>query len=166
MKKINAVTDYVIMKAKLDEASVSLTHLKLQKILYYIQAWSLGINKKKMFDADFQAWVHGPVCREVYDRFSPCRSIYDEISQSDIRTPKDDFDKYLSEDEMAFIDYILENYLGFSGSELEEMTHQEAPWIEARKGVGKFERSEEVLSCETMLSYYGKKWEEISRKEP
>jgi len=47
----------------------NLSHLKLQKLLYYIQSWHLVFFDKKLFDDDFQAWVHGPVSRKIYDTF-------------------------------------------------------------------------------------------------
>lgn len=161
MMAVDIITDYVITKAKLEDNSTSLTHLKLQKILYYIQAWSLGINGKALFDGEFQAWVHGPVCRTVYNRFCGDKMIYSEINLIDRKDPSKLED--IPEKDRIFIDYILENYLGFSGAELEEMTHQEKPWIEARKGVGMFDRSENIISSETMKTYYGDRWEEITR---
>ena len=161
MASIEDVTDYVITRAKLEEAPVSLTHLKLQKILYYIQAWSLGINEKALFNESFQAWVHGPVCREVYDRFST-KTMYSEIELSD-RVKEGGFD--LSSDQTNFIEYILENYLRFSGAELEDMTHKEQPWIEARSGLSQFARSENSISVDSMKEYYGRLWKEINERE-
>ena len=66
------------------DESFSWINLKLQKLIYYIQAWSLGINKEPMMNARFEAWVHGPVCRQLYERFKSTKSLYSVISKEDI----------------------------------------------------------------------------------
>jgi uncharacterized phage-associated protein len=130
-------------------------NLKLQKLLYYLQAWSLGIYKLPFLKCEFEAWVHGPVCRELYDRF---KGLYSFVSCA----PRE-FTREIAEADRDFIDYILENYGGFSGSELESMTHQEDPWIEARKGLTTYQASNKVISQEKMQDYYGKKWNQLSQ---
>lgn len=43
-------------------------------------------------------------------------------------------------EDTEFIDYVLENYARYSGSQIEAMTHSETPWINARKGYGPVEK--------------------------
>ena len=38
-----------------------LTNLRLQKLLYYVQGWSLGERGRPMFREEIQAWRYGPV---------------------------------------------------------------------------------------------------------
>lgn len=64
---------------------------------------------------------------------------------------------------MDFINYILENYAGFTGVELENMTHRERPWQEARQGIDPTERCTNCISEDSMRAYYGKRWEEIDK---
>ena len=59
MNSIHDITDYIILRVKSEDRFASLINLKLQKLLYYVQAWSYGINKKPMFDGEFEAWIHG-----------------------------------------------------------------------------------------------------------
>ena len=47
----------------------SMTHKKLQKMCYYAQAWSYALKNRPIMDAEFEAWVHGPVCRELYEKY-------------------------------------------------------------------------------------------------
>lgn len=155
---VNTVADYVIMSLNGDE-SFSLINLKLQKLMYYIQAWSLGINKVAMMNARFEAWVHGPVCRQLYDRFKSTKSLYSVITKGDILN-KNAADEIASEDR-EFINYILENFARYSGTQLETMTHSELPWIEARRGIGPMEHCENQISDDTMRAFYGKRYEEI-----
>lgn len=160
MNSVHDIADYVIIQAKVEDDSASLINLKLQKLLYYIQAWSYGINQKAMFEGGFEAWVHGPVNREIYERFQSTKCLYSEINIEDCRNPH----VRLSPDDTEFIDFILENYLRYSGAELERMTHNELPWLKTRGNISVYERCTKVISPEIMKSYYGKKWEEIQNQ--
>lgn len=155
---VNDVADYIILSLNSDE-SFSLINLKLQKLVYYIQAWSLGINKEAFLKGKFEAWVHGPVCRPLYERFKNNKSLYSVISTDDIlnKNVKD----CIAIEDSEFIDYILENYARYSGTQLETMTHNEQPWIEARKNCAPMDRCENEITVESMRSYYGKKYDEI-----
>lgn len=158
---INLIADYVILRLNSDE-KFNLINLKLQKLLYYLQAWSLGINHERFLDCSFEAWVHGPVSRELYDRFKDTRSLYSFIKESDAR--KKDPENEIESTDMDFINYILDNYAGYSGSELESMTHKEAPWIEARIGYSPMQACNKVISEKTMEAYYGGKWQKINEE--
>lgn len=153
---INDIADYVIRRLTADE-NTALIHLKLQKLLYYIQAWSLGINGNRMFDGKFQAWVHGPVNRTIYDRFQH-KSLYGFIGKDDLRETCEN----PSEQDAEFVDYILDNYAGFTGTELERMTHSELPWQEAREGYEPSARCTVEISEQTMQSFYAQRWKEIN----
>lgn len=156
---INEVADYVITQAKSEDKNSSLTNLKLQKILYYIQAWSYGIYQRPFYNdhEEFQAWIHGPVNRTIYNRFEPTKYLYSEIDLSDLRNAPINID----DEGKEFIDFILENYMKFSGSELESMTHKEMPWKLARKGLSPTERCENIITPESMMAFYGKRWQEL-----
>ena len=153
---INDIADYIIDRLTSDEPS-PLIHLKLQKLLYYIQAWSLGIEGSIMFEGKFQAWVHGPVNRIIYNRFLG-KSLYGFINRDDIQN----LAYSISENDKYFVNYILDNYAGYSGSDLEKMTHQEFPWIEARGNLSPTERCTVEISEDTMKLYYGKRWKELN----
>ena len=80
---INDVCDYIILQ--LSEAGEYLNNLKLHKLLYYVQAWHLAFYGERLFDGGFQAWIHGPVNREIYDRFKETKSLYSEVDENDIK---------------------------------------------------------------------------------
>jgi len=148
---INDACDYIIMK--LTEAGQDLNNLKLQKLLYYVQAWHLAFYGKPLYKdkEDFQAWIHGPVSREIYDRFQD-KGLYSEITEDNM-TKDYDF-TILVEKELSHIDVILETYAVFSGTQLEHMTHEEEPWIKAREGYRPSERCEVNIDNKLMESYY------------
>jgi len=151
---MNDVCDYIILK--LTEGGQKVNLLKLHKLVYYTQAWSLAIHKRPLFTGKFQAWVHGPVSRDLYDRFASVTPVgaplYATVDASDLR---EDFDPaQIGEDDRALIDAVLEVYGGFSGAQLEEMTHEEDPWREARKGYRPSQRCEVEIDETLMATYY------------
>ncbi|MBC5775734.1 DUF4065 domain-containing protein [Pontibacter sp. KCTC 32443] len=151
MYNINTICDYVILRLK-SEGEDFLTNLRLQKLLYYVQAWHLAFNKEKLFEGDFQAWIHGPVNREIYDRFKDSKGLYSEIHLADLLD--ENCFQNIDEESRKHVDVILENYGKFSGTQLEYMTHQEEPWIDARKGYSPSQRCEIVINNELMGDYY------------
>lgn len=150
---VQDVCDYIIVK--LNGADAYLNVLKLHKLLYYVQAWHLAFGRGRLFNNAFQAWVHGPVCRIIYDRFKDSKSMYSPVRLRDVR---DDF----SPDDIPraakrHIDTILEAYADFTDDQLEEMTHRERPWIEARDGIDPKDRSEIQISDDVMRDFYSRR---------
>lgn len=146
----NDVCDYVIQR--LCAAGECVNLLKLQKLMYYIQAWSLAFYDKPLFSGHFQAWVHGPVNRELYDRFADSKSLYSEVTVEDV-LPEFDVER-IDEDDRGHIDAILDAYARFTGNQLEDMTHREEPWLKARNGIRPTERCEREIDEQLMATYY------------
>ena len=118
----NGVADYLLWFAK--EHGDVLTPLKLQKLMFYADAWHMVLSDgEELVPEHFEAWVHGPVLREVYFRFNHYR--WNPISQ-EIQLPE------LSEKIKTFLDEVYKVFGGLSGYELEQLTHQEQPWKAAR----------------------------------
>jgi uncharacterized phage-associated protein len=151
MNRIDDVADYVILKCT--EGGESLNLLKLQKLLYYVQAWHLAFTGKPFFDEQFEAWVHGPVSREIHSRFRGDKTLYSLVSHADIRGGFNP-DTALSDDARFHIDSVLEEYAHLSGSQLETLTHREEPWVAARGECNPTERCENVISDKLMAKYY------------
>jgi uncharacterized phage-associated protein len=147
---VHDVTDYLVWKAS--AAGMNLNLLKVQKLAYYAEAWHLAIHGKPLTNSEFQAWIHGPVSRELYDRFKGSKSLYSSVDEHDLRP---DFNPDgLSEDVKRHLDDVLEAYGPFSGSQMEEMSHREDPWLAAREGYRTSERCEVTISPEHMRTYY------------
>ena len=141
----NKVADYFLCFCR--EHGDYLTNLKLQKLVYYAQAWHLALSGKPLFDDEIQAWIHGPVIPTVYQRFKKCG--YDPIG---IQVEAPDFDvkikKYLAK--------IFDVFGKFTAWDLQQMTHQELPWRNARKGLAPDEPSSNAISLDDMMSFYRK----------
>ncbi|MBD5548241.1 MAG: DUF4065 domain-containing protein [Lachnospiraceae bacterium] len=117
--KINTVIQYVLSQCE------DITPLALQKALYYIQGFYFAFYKTFLFHEDCQAWVHGPVYREIYIRYRDYR--FDPIEKAD------DFDvSVFSSGEKAIYDSVINNICCYSGKVLERFTHNELPWLTAR----------------------------------
>jgi uncharacterized phage-associated protein len=151
MMDIQDASDYFILMTS--DAGASLNLLKLQKLVYYAEAWHWAIHSGPLTGSDFQAWVHGPVNRELYDRFKEQKSLYSPVGRSDIRA---EFNPdAIHPDARYHLDDILEAYGKFTGSQLEELTHNEDPWVLARAEYRPTERCEAVIKPEHMKAYYG-----------
>lgn len=119
--------------------------LKLQKLLYYCNAWSLALRDRPMFTDQIQAWKHGPVVASLY-RLHRTESVIEEWPHGEGQlVPKDD-------QELA--NQIIQLYGGRSGWALREMTHQESPWIDAWKASDNGRIKGFEISPEAMKSYY------------
>jgi uncharacterized phage-associated protein len=120
--------------------------------LYYCQTWYLAFDFGRLFNNKFQAWVHGPVNRQIYDRFKDNKYIYSSVSVNDIKK-EFSYDK-LTSHEKAHIDSVLSVYALYTGDQLESMAHQEEPWISARGVIPLHETCERELDEKIMETYY------------
>jgi len=147
---IHSVADFFIAQPDRESGDV-ITHLKLQKLAYYSQAWHLAIHGDELFRPDFEAWVHGPVAVNLFARFADYK--YGSLSTSLI---KDDLAlSTMSPHVKDHLSEVWDVYGGYSAKALEELTHDEAPWKEARAGLGPLDRSSRIIPKPRMKSYYG-----------
>lgn len=124
--------------------------MKLQKLVYYAQAWSLVWDEKPLFDEKIQAWLAGPVVPALYAKHKGC-FIVDKNTFKKVK--KGDPNK-LNNDERETVDAVLDFYGKRSAEWLSDLTHKERPWRDARNGVGEMDNSENEISLESMATYY------------
>ena len=143
-KEITAfdVADYFLKIIDRDSGS-SITNLKLQKELYYAQGWYLAFTGEKLFENRIETWVHGPVCPEVYNKYS--KYGWDSISDE----PEKISDNF-TEQQIGILNKVWETYWDYDGKYLEELTHEGKPWKEARIGLADNGPSYREISTETM----------------
>ena len=122
---VQDVADYFIRRSDLEAGDV-LTHLKLQKLLYYAQGWHLALYGVPLFEASLEAWEHGPVCPEVWKRFK--EKSWNPILPSETSEYPD---SEINQETMDFLSEVWDVYGQFSAKRLEEMTHEEQPWRDA-----------------------------------
>lgn len=124
----------------------TITNLKLQKLLYYAQAWYLVNNdNQKLFEDSICAWQYGPVVQAVYDKYKTFGRLPIELKDCDGKCDN------LSDNVKTYLNEFCETFLDFSATALVSMTHQEEPWIEAiSKGYGS------EINTDTMYNFYSK----------
>lgn len=119
--------------------------MKLQKLVYYSQAWSLVWDDAVLFNDPIEAWANGPVVRSLYDRH---RGAF-RVKTWPIGKPSK-----LNPKQRATVDAILAFYGEKTSQWLSELTHQERPWRDARKGLGPSERGSNKITSAAMVEYY------------
>jgi uncharacterized phage-associated protein len=136
------VADYFIWLA--NETGSFLSNLKLQKLVYYAQAWHLALNDTPLFSEDFQAWVHGPVIPDLYQKYKVF-GWQPILENANPELPKEVQD---------FLEEVSEEYFACDAYQLEQMTHAEAPWNWARADLQHDAPSNAVIKKEWMKEYY------------
>lgn len=113
-----------------------MTAMKLQKLAYYSQAWSLVWEEEPLFLEIFRAWANGPVCPDLYVRhrgmFKVTRELFADARPDELTDPQ-----------RETIDRVLEFYGPKSAQWLSDLTHMEDPWLKARARAG----AEDGQSC-------------------
>lgn len=123
-----------------------MTTWKLQKLVYYSQAWHLVWEDEELFPDRVEAWANGPVVRSLYNTH---RGNYTVSSWPSGRVSD------LTAAERSSIDAVLKFYGDRSGKWLSDLTHQEPPWNQARAGLGPGDRSNREITPAMMADYYG-----------
>lgn len=124
-----------------------MTAMKLQKLVYYSQAWSLVWDEKPLFDSRIEAWANGPVVPDLYQvhrgrfRLAPGMIPGNETM--------------LTQDQRETVDAVLAYYGDKSSQWLSDLTHAEGPWKDARAGLTAGERGCQEITHAAMAEYYG-----------
>lgn len=121
---------------------------KLQKLVYYSQAWFLVWEDTPLFEEPIQAWANGPVVRELYEKHAGKFQI--------AALPEGD-PNALSADQKTCIDVVLNDYGHRSGQWLSELAHMEAPWKDARARChcAPGQHCDGIIGQDAMALYYG-----------
>jgi uncharacterized phage-associated protein len=130
-----------------------ISNLKLQKLVFYAQAWNLAVNKVPLFNEEFEAWIHGPVIPELYDIYKENKwhpIIRDDLNETkfvEIKTLLDNKTNEILQD-------VITEYFPMDAYALEKSTHLEEPWIAARKGIPQDEPCRNVIDKDSIMKFY------------
>jgi uncharacterized phage-associated protein len=122
-----------------------LSAMKLQKLVYYSQAWHLVWEERPLFPEAVQAWANGPVVKALYDEHRGRFTI--------TSWPPGNPDA-LDAGEAESVRAVLGYYGDRPAHELSELTHREAPWKNARKGLSAGQRGDRVITHAEMAEFY------------
>ena len=145
MNRVTAsdVAKYLI--ASFQKRKKEISNLKLQKLLYYAQAWYLVFYDVPLFDGSIEAWVHGPVVRSVFQE-------YRKFGWKPVQTK--DSGSITSKTITDHLDEVMHAYGEFDAVLLERQTHRESPWRDARGNLEPDEPSNRVITHEAMKKFY------------
>ncbi|PSR18173.1 hypothetical protein C8255_08870 [filamentous cyanobacterium CCP3] len=135
---------FFVLKGQKDP---SVTQLKIQKLVYYAQAWSVVFRGQPLFDEAVEAWSNGPAVRSVWKEFN-C------YGKESVPLPQGSSLSVLPPDQIQLLEMVWEKYGSFSATELWALSHSEAPWIEARGDIPVHEKSQSEITADSMKSYY------------
>ena len=141
MKPVSAhdVAKYILKKAG------GMTTMKLQKLLYYCQAWSLVWDEAPLFKEEIEAWANGPIVPVIYQSHKGLFNV-DSWKKGSIEK--------LNKTQKETIDKVLDFYNKKTAQWLSELTHKESPWKDARKGLFPGQRGSAKISHASMVEYY------------
>ena len=110
----------VLARMVIDELGGVVDTLKLQKLVYYCQAWHVTAFGAPLHSSKTEAWESGPVARALWPQH---RGRY-KVRAEDLAAPST-----LADEQSAdLVRSVVAYYRPFSGEQLEDMTHQDAPW--------------------------------------
>ncbi|HEV7880200.1 Panacea domain-containing protein [Bradyrhizobium sp.] len=118
---------------------------KLQKLVYYSQAWSLVWDGRPLFDERIEAWANGPVCPDLYVQHRG-QFLVSDIKYGDAAK--------LDKDAQETVDGVLSYYGDKSPQWLSDLTHAEAPWKDARGDLPSGASCQREITQEAMAAYY------------
>ena len=139
MATVYDVAAYILQKQG------NMTAIKLQKLIYYAQAWSLVWDDKPLFAERVRAWVNGPVVPELYAKYK---------GQYEVTGCVEGNPDELSLEQQESIDAVLKTYGDKTSQWLSDLTHREDPWLKARVGLAPGERGNREIPLDAMLEYY------------
>lgn len=121
--------------------------MKLQKLAFYSQAYYLVEHGTPLFPEEFEAWANGPVAPDLFRRhrgeFVITRGFFGPVRED-----------ALSKDEREAVDHVVSRLKDWSGAQLSELTHSEAPWQVTRVGLAPNARSQRPIETDFMRACY------------
>lgn len=124
-----------------------ITAMKLQKLVYYAQAWSLVWEEQPLFENRIEAWANGPVCPDLYREYQGKFMVDAGLSNRGRA-------ENLTNNQRTTVDSVIKYYRNWTAAELSQLTHQEDPWREARRGISEGERGNNEITIASMAWYY------------
>lgn len=122
-----------------------LSTMKLQKLCYYAQVWSLVWDDEPLFEEEFHAWENGPVCRELFNKTKGSFSVESKDEEGD--------SSKITKEQKKTIDKVLAHYGKHDAQWLSSLTHIEEPWKNARANFAN--NRSDIITKESMAMYYG-----------
>lgn len=138
------------------DAGEAITHLKLQKLLYFAQAYHLANFNRQLFSEDMQAWAHGPVVPSVFQ-------IYKDRSWSAIEPGAG---AVVDDSVVEYLDAVFDKFGKFGAKQLEKLTHDHDPWKVTRGDLRPEQSCNRPIDKKLMRDFYAKKIKKTWKSAP
>lgn len=141
----------------------TITNLKLQKLLYFVQGCFLILREKPCFKDKIEAWDFGPVVPNVYYKFREYGSnsiptvtkifVYNKNNLFGVRSKSYD-DSIISRRDKLLINEVVDVFRETSATTLVKITHDQSPW----KSTYKSEEKHNIITQEQIKDFFSKKY--------
>lgn len=153
MYEVETIASYFINSANnkiidIDDSTEWISHLKLQKILYFAQAVFLSIKSKELFDEDILAWKFWPVIESIYNTYSKERKRWSNLLIEEDILDKN-FNTVLWEEDKKILDEVYKEFWKYSAWELVDITHSHKPWKDSYEPL-----KSNIIEKEIIKDYY------------
>lgn len=151
-----AVAHWFVQRLTNREVGEVVTHLRVQKLLYFAQAWHLLALERPLFNEDMQAWAHGPVVPSVFHALK-------EHGWQPL--PLDGDSSGIDADSLEILEQVVDIYGDYTAKRLERMTHEEEPWIATRGDLAPEERCERAIPQQLIRDFYQRTYGDLEDVE-
>lgn len=140
MYNASDIANYFIWRANTDEEfGDNISNLKLQKLIYYAQGFSLAWHQRPLFNEPIEAWAHGPVVHPLYQQ-------YRQYGAGAIPTPEGFNPEIIDPETRDLLEEVYSVYGQYSAWGLRNLTHEEPPWKDTPQS--------EVIPLEKMATFF------------
>jgi len=163
--RVNAVVNFILEKSK--HSGTTITNLKLQKLLFFVNGFYYYNNSKLLFNADMLAWQYGPVIPEIYYEFKRFGSrpikdtfscVYEPSEMEDVFIPR--LEEKLHKDEIKYIEATFNLLAGKPTGYLVDLSHKKnSPWSSAKNN-----KDQRIELRDSDKDYFKEVFEEITSK--
>ncbi|NET05015.1 MAG: DUF4065 domain-containing protein [Symploca sp. SIO2B6] len=153
------IARYFISRAYREYTEVDITNLKIQTLLYYSQSIHLVLYGEPLFEDEIQAWRYGPVCPPAY-------YFYSEFEAQQLPVPSSSDLTIIPEEVIEILEEVWQHFGHYYTYELSKKTHQEFPWLKARKELPPEAASTNPILLDDLKLLGQEKLDEIERSHP
>lgn len=143
--KIDQIANYLLIHIG------EVTPLALEKLLYFSNGVNYALNGKRLIPEESQAWAHGPVYPQMYNRYR--KYGYKPIDDG-INSTHGCLTSKLTCNELKAIDLVINTFGLYSPKTLERISHSQKPWKEKRIGYKDEEAGREVIDERSIKAFY------------
>lgn len=142
MYDVNDIAKYIINYCNIN--NLEITNLRLNKLLYFIQAHFLSAGAP-IFEDDFEAWSYGPVIPDIYWKYR----LFGSGNINLLSNNNYDIGS-IEQEHLLEIDSVIDELKNISTYDLVDITHSQTPWIDSYE---KFANN--IISKDSIQEYFG-----------